>query len=69
MMRACLEQPCSRPATAKGRCDFHRRKYERERSAKREAATTGGPYRDIVAARDADPEYRYPTRRADEDRA
>jgi 5-methylcytosine-specific restriction protein A len=30
--RLCLESKCPNPATAKGRCDFHRKLQERERS-------------------------------------
>jgi 5-methylcytosine-specific restriction protein A len=35
--RLCLEVRCPRPATAKGRCDEHRKAQERERSRVRRA--------------------------------
>jgi len=60
-MIPCLEVGCVRPATAKGRCDIHRRAYERERSVRRQGGYKRGPYREVTAARDADPDYR-PTR-------
>jgi hypothetical protein len=58
--RVCLEAGCPRFATAKGRCDRHRRQYERERSTERRGGYTRGPLTDVVAARDADEDYRYP---------
>jgi 5-methylcytosine-specific restriction protein A len=40
-IRLCLERGCPRPATARGRCDEHRKRIERERSRARRAATNG----------------------------
>ena len=37
----CLEPRCPNPATARGRCDEHRKPIERERSRARRAATNG----------------------------
>ena len=39
--RLCLEPRCPNPATARGRCDEHRKLLERERSRRRRAATAG----------------------------
>ena len=39
--RLCLEPECPRPATAKGRCDQHRKPIERDRSRARREATKG----------------------------
>jgi hypothetical protein len=43
-------------------CDLHRREKERERSVERRGGYKRGPMTDVVAARDADPDYRYPKR-------
>ena len=40
-IRLCLEPRCPNPATARGRCDEHRKPIERERSRARRAATNG----------------------------
>ena len=40
-IRLCLERRCPNPATARGRCDEHRKALERERSRRRRAATAG----------------------------
>jgi hypothetical protein len=61
-MKPCLERGCPRAATAKGRCDLHRRAYERERSARRRGGYTRGPFKDLTEARDADPDHT-PTKR------
>jgi 5-methylcytosine-specific restriction protein A len=37
----CIERGCPRFATSRGRCDPHRKELERERSARRRAATKG----------------------------
>jgi 5-methylcytosine-specific restriction enzyme A len=39
--RLCLEPRCPNPATARGRCDEHRKAIERERSRRRREATSG----------------------------
>lgn len=31
-IKVCLEPKCPNPATARGRCDFHRKQQERQRS-------------------------------------
>jgi hypothetical protein len=51
--RPCSEVGCPRHATAKGRCDLHRRAYERARSTQRRGGYSKGPYANVVAARDA----------------
>jgi len=61
--KLCGEAGCPRPATAKGRCDYHRRTYERERSVQRRGGYMTAPRTELTAARDADPGYRYPKRR------
>jgi 5-methylcytosine-specific restriction enzyme A len=40
-VRLCLELRCPNPATARGRCDEHRKPIERERSRRRREATNG----------------------------
>jgi 5-methylcytosine-specific restriction enzyme A len=40
-IRLCLESRCPNPATARGRCDAHRKPIERERSRRRREATRG----------------------------
>src|SRR3954454_1133513 len=62
LKRLCLEVGCPNTATAKGRCDFHRRQMERERSTARRGGYQRGPYKDATDARDADNSYRYPRR-------
>ena len=63
MPHQALPRRLLRPgATAKGRCDVHRRALERERSTARRSGYSGGPYGDVTAARDADADYRYPKR-------
>jgi 5-methylcytosine-specific restriction endonuclease McrA len=39
--RLCLEARCARAATARGRCDEHRKQLERERSRRRRETTNG----------------------------
>jgi hypothetical protein len=39
--RLCQEPGCPNPPTGKGRCDFHRKPIERDRSARRREATRG----------------------------
>lgn len=58
--KLCLEHQCPRPATWRGRCDIHRRKLERERSADRRGGYVNGPMVELTDARDADPGYRHP---------
>jgi len=53
----CSTAGCPNFATAKGLCDFHRREKERKRSAERRGGYVQGPYEDVVAARDANPDY------------
>jgi hypothetical protein len=60
MRRLCIEPKCGRYATAKGRCDLHRREMERERSTRRRGGYARGPLTDVIAARDA--RDRYPKR-------
>jgi hypothetical protein len=62
MKRVCLQPRCANPVTAKGRCDQHRRELERERSRARRGGLKRGPLTDVIEARDADRNYRYPKR-------
>jgi 5-methylcytosine-specific restriction endonuclease McrA len=39
--KLCSTAGCPNPPTARGRCDFHRKAIERERSARRREATKG----------------------------
>jgi hypothetical protein len=68
-IKLCVEPRCDRPATSKGRCDLHRRERERKRSRKRRGGLYGLGYNDTIAARDADPDYRYPRRQTPPDAA
>lgn len=40
-IRLCIESRCPNEATGRGRCDFHRKALERERSRRRREATKG----------------------------
>jgi hypothetical protein len=55
--RVCIVPRCPNFATAKGMCDYHRRKKERERSVARRGGYKVGPLTEVTAARDADPDY------------
>lgn len=39
--RLCMEPRCPNQVTARGRCDFHRKELERERSARRREVSKG----------------------------
>jgi hypothetical protein len=56
VVRLCLEKGCMRPATYRGRCDFHRRGRERKRSQERQGVEN--PYLQATERRDQDPDYR-----------
>jgi hypothetical protein len=50
-VKLCGERGCGRVATARGRCDLHRRQLERERSQERQGVKR--PYTRATDARDA----------------
>jgi hypothetical protein len=63
----CAEPGCASPAVQRGRCDRHARQLERNRSRGRRGGLKrgGDGYDEVVAQRDRDAAYRYPTRRSD----
>ena len=56
-IRPCSEPGCATPASARGRCDKHRRQLERVRSAMRRGGYKRGPYKYVTEARDENPDY------------
>jgi HNH endonuclease len=50
-MRACLDQPCPRPATYRGRCRVHNQIREREIKRKRRRVYDSRKWRDVIRER------------------